>query len=260
MSAYLRPRRGFTLVELLVVIAIVGMLAGLLLPAIQQARESARRMRCSNNLKNQMLALQSFHDAHRHLPPGNDAPGELDHAWSTYLLPYLEQGALLDSLDLTVPWHAAANAPAVDTVLPIFRCPSSVFDEPGDTDYGGISGSIATPAGLAGVNQGVLPALSRSEPRLSFADISDGLSETICIAESADRWEARIGCWANGWNTFVSNGLVNVELGEIFSRHPGCALAARADGSVMSITEGVEASVVGALCTRNGHEVVGKTP
>lgn len=260
MSGCLRRQRGFTLLELLVVISIVGVLTGLLLPAVQQARETARRLHCSNNLKNQVLALQSFHDAHRHLPPGNDAPSELDHSWCTYLLPYLEQDAIFQQIDLTLPWHAAPNAPAARTVLPVFRCPSSLLEEPGDTDYGGIAGSGAAGAGLAGAANGVLPGRLRSQSRLRFADISDGLSTTICIAESADRWESQTGRWANGWNTFVSNGLVNVAPGEIFSLHPGCALAARADGSVMLMRETAEASIVGALCTRNGDEAIGETP
>ncbi len=248
--------RGFTLVELLVVISIIGILAGLLLPAVQHSRETSRRLSCSNNLKNQVLALHSFHDTNRRLPPGHYAPHELDHAWSTYLLPFLEQNSVYDQIDLKRPWYdRQGNYQATRAVLPVFRCPSSVYDAPGDTDYGGIVGGSTLGGDLDAARNGVLGTVLKGHHYLRFADVTDGLSNTICIAESADRYEGYVGNWSNGWNAFVSNGLVNVEHGEIFSLHPAGALAARADGSVFFIPHTTQHYIVSALCTRNGAEV-----
>jgi prepilin-type N-terminal cleavage/methylation domain-containing protein len=127
-------RRGLTLIETLVSIAIVGILVALLLPAIQAARESARKAHCQNNLKQTALALQAFHDANNNLPsPYNGTslsyplkPRDLFHlhSWRAVLLPYLEQSALHDSID----WHALAtdrvNEWVAATVVSPYICPS----------------------------------------------------------------------------------------------------------------------------------------
>src|SRR5687767_1225346 len=94
-------RSAFTLVELLVVIAIIGILIALLLPAVQAAREAARRMQCTNHLKEMGLACHSFHAAFNALPPPRVDDGA---TWCVYLLPYLEQKAQFEAFDLTRPW------------------------------------------------------------------------------------------------------------------------------------------------------------
>jgi prepilin-type N-terminal cleavage/methylation domain-containing protein len=120
-------RSGFTLVELLVVIAIIGILVALLLPAVQQAREAARRAQCSNNLKQIALAMHNFENSFGHLPFGdrlNDrntnkvGPG-------VQILPYVEQKALYDRYDWGVHWYDPINRGVVETVLPVFVCPST---------------------------------------------------------------------------------------------------------------------------------------
>src|SRR6056297_618257 len=121
-------RTGFTLVELLVVIAIIGVLVGLLLPAVQAARESARRMSCSYNVKQLGLALQNYHDTHGSFPPGVIwGPGEAPftqpyhHTWNVMLLPFMEQQSLYQQTDKSLPvW----GQPIRSTKLGMLRCPS----------------------------------------------------------------------------------------------------------------------------------------
>jgi len=133
-----RTRQGFTLVELLVVIAIIGVMVGLLLPAVQAAREAARRMQCSNNMKQLGLALHNFHDTFKKLPPGILAPvptpppgapapgtGFGDHQWvgaMAYLLPYIEQQAIYEQLNSSIDIGVDRfpnSTPAPTTGLPI---------------------------------------------------------------------------------------------------------------------------------------------
>jgi prepilin-type N-terminal cleavage/methylation domain-containing protein/prepilin-type processing-associated H-X9-DG protein len=128
----MRKNRAFTLVELLVVIAIIGVLVALLLPAIQAAREAARRNSCTNNLKQQGLALQMHHDVKKVLPQGRNgttpgpgtATAPLGVSWAFQLLPYMEQNAIYDSLVNTERVDSQANARAMRTPVDTFVCPS----------------------------------------------------------------------------------------------------------------------------------------
>lgn len=116
-----RSRRAFTLVELLVVIAIIGILVSLLLPAVQAARETARRMQCGNNFKQLTLALHNYHDTHRALPAGRTLQGISTHA---FLLPFIEQGNVHDLVDFRVGWNHPSNDLARAVPISIFQCPS----------------------------------------------------------------------------------------------------------------------------------------
>lgn len=130
----LSKKRGFTLIELLVVIAIIAILIALLLPAVQQAREAARRTQCRNNLKQIGLALHNYHDVHLVFPPGwigvedNQASVEGGSAfgWASYLLPYVEQNAIYNDLNFDSVITATDNKDAIGELgeLDVFRCPS----------------------------------------------------------------------------------------------------------------------------------------
>ncbi len=146
-----KRRNAFTLVELLVVIAIIGILVGLLLPAVQAAREAARRMQCSNNVKQLALSLHNFHDANKGFPMG--AEFGVGTAWSSLILPYMEQNAAYNILTFQedsagnyqwaiglpgIPGNIALNNPAFaffrniyvcESKVPSFRCPSSAFPD-----------------------------------------------------------------------------------------------------------------------------------
>jgi prepilin-type N-terminal cleavage/methylation domain-containing protein/prepilin-type processing-associated H-X9-DG protein len=118
-----RARAGFTLVELLVVIAIIGILVALLLPAVQAAREAARRMQCTNNLKQIGLAMHNYHDARQTLPFACGYTAQTG-TWVSFLHPFMEQQALYDIFDFKVAMVHANNQRAVTTILPGYICPS----------------------------------------------------------------------------------------------------------------------------------------
>ncbi|MBX3439882.1 MAG: DUF1559 domain-containing protein [Planctomycetaceae bacterium] len=143
MAPSSRRHRGFTLIELLVVIAIIGILVALLLPAVQFAREAARRTQCRNNLKQMGLALHNYHDAYLTFPPGlvsrladphwtmppggcTAAPEDLGPGWSFFsrMLPFLEEGNFYASIDFDVPLSHPSNAEARQHVVKHYRCPS----------------------------------------------------------------------------------------------------------------------------------------
>jgi len=225
--------RGFTLVELLVVIAIIGTLVGLLLPAVQSARESARRSACSNNLKQQGLAIHGFHDARNRLPSGGRPPDAATVRCGVfvYMLPWLDKKPLWDKYDTSVTWSHANNLPVTEVRVPEFECPSAPrHNNLLDHNPDGFNGTSGPWTGIVaigdyGSNLGVAPGLAttvtgsvtiggtsvarstlvRESPSwtsssgtttngmlpknasINFKDVTDGLSNTIAIVESAGR-------------------------------------------------------------------------
>jgi len=209
-------RKGFTLVELLVVIAIIGILIALLLPAVQAAREAARRSQCTNNLKQILLAMHNYHSAHNRFPPSMAWGGEgrLANAFSdkVSMLPFMERAELYDNTFFdnspfdSGGWEGGGGNPNVKTQsikLPVFNCPSQphvVFNGAGNftysinsgTSHHGVTGS-PTPCddghlnGVAGYVFGhVAPETTvagRSDPPVGFAHITDGSSQTAAYSE-----------------------------------------------------------------------------
>ncbi|WP_372718769.1 DUF1559 domain-containing protein [Novipirellula sp.] len=258
-----RFRAGFTLVELLVVISIIGVLLSLSMSGVQAAREAARRTQCANHLHQQALGLHQFHATFNSLPLGNDRLQLRNQSWCSAILPHIEQAAIAASYDRKLVWDAyPRNAELAATIIPTFRCPSSVVDSPGDTDYAAVMGSaLASERAQPGVdlNNGVL--ISSTPKRLnpvSLPEIIDGTSYTIFLAEVVDRLPEAYGLWADGRNTIShDNGGINIDnSGEIYSFHPGGAQVAFSDGAVKFLTESTDANLIGALCSRYGHEPV----
>lgn len=210
--AILRRKSGFTLVELLVVIAIIGVLVALLLPAIQAAREAARRSTCANHLKQIGLAAQNHHSAHGRFPPGltavpmGDDDEEDGYAWSVFLLPYLEQQAIYDAYQRDLPnlplprgWRSDPSDPVVwaQTVLPVYSCPSSRLpaQSPGSTgpfnrilgcgksDYKGCSGDHEDGALIQAIHEHVQGLGGRNG--FEIRQFTDGTSNTFFVGESS---------------------------------------------------------------------------
>jgi prepilin-type N-terminal cleavage/methylation domain-containing protein/prepilin-type processing-associated H-X9-DG protein len=196
-----RARAAFTLVEVLVVVAILATLVGLLLPAVQSARESARRTSCTNNLRQLGLAAANHESARGRFPIGAESRQwkerpDFPHQffrWSVlaHLSPYYEQEQLLRSLDLTVPLYtgltsdsiAPQNKPIVKLTVPLFLCPSDlggpVSDLFGPTNYAGCTGSGAG-GGTPFETEGIYGINSRTQP----GHVTDGLSKTVAFSES----------------------------------------------------------------------------
>jgi prepilin-type N-terminal cleavage/methylation domain-containing protein len=190
-----KRRKGFTLIELLVVIAIIAILIGLLLPAVQKIREAANRMKCSNNLKQLGLAMHNYNDTNGHLP-GNIRPtatGTVRVRWTTYLLPYFEQDNIYRIYNQSVNWTNPANAQAVALRLKVMECPSTAnptrLDDNPET-FPSWSPFVATGdySGVYGIAPGLAqPGILSKTDQVQLTDITDGLSNTIHLTESAGK-------------------------------------------------------------------------
>ena len=210
----LKKIHGFTLVELLVVITIIGILIALLLPAVQAARESARRIQCTNNLKQLGLGLHNYHDTHRLFPPayvsqtgggglnGTPDPTTRDAgpgwAWGALLLPYLEQSGLQNAFDFRRPCWDSANAQLARTRLGVFLCPSATgTSEPMEvvSSNGDVLATFSRSCYVVSAGQdepwvydvdnyeGIADGPFYRNSRIRAADVTDGLTNTVFAGE-----------------------------------------------------------------------------
>jgi len=232
-------RSAFTLVELLVVIAIIGVLVALLLPAIQAAREAARRAQCANNLKQLGLAIQNYHSARNKFPAatqGRDGNGSLSNPRISYLgqlLPYLEQQPLYDLIDWNARWEDDIHTPIRQSFIQGFLCPSR---DSAETDYYYVNGAWRdgpgeAPSHYAGVMgaKGLIPGLREQYPvdmthgahggfatngiiirdgGISARHVTDGMSNTFVAGEIA--WDiGEFEAWLGGLSVGLQNAMTS---------------------------------------------------
>lgn len=273
-------RRGFTLIELLVAISIIGILIALALPAVQQAREAARRTQCKNHLHQMGVALHTFAEQRHSLPAGVDFEQARNHAWSTRILPFLDQSLLYERYDWNRPWDDAtvgssgfSNKQVGESSLPVFVCPSSPQPRRGGIDYGGCYGTTLTglPIGFAageGWEAGAFVAIhsgeagSREAPT-ALAEFLDGTSQTFLVVECAGRTSPG-GYWINGTNCVPIESPINADSSTsedgdsstILSPHVDGGHALFADGHVSFLTESTDLQVLAHLSTRCQSDVI----
>jgi prepilin-type N-terminal cleavage/methylation domain-containing protein/prepilin-type processing-associated H-X9-DG protein len=232
-------RKGFTLIELLVVIAIIGVLIGLLVPAVQKVREAASRIQCGNNLRQIGVALHNFHDSYHRFPSGlmvpvgggqsgsifpsscprcqqPPMPGKWG-SWLTWILPYMEQEPLFARVNINAREYTYSQGPNSTgaNVVPSYICPSDYVPDRviqygqyffGVNSYFGNAGTRAWPVSVASLN-GVLYYNSR----VKIADISDGTTSTLLVGERYSRDpsepDAELADWRGwAWTNYNSGG------------------------------------------------------
>ena len=222
------------------VVGVGGVAVALLLPAVQAAREAARRMQCSNNMKQLGLAMHMYHDTRKTFPPAYtvDKNGNPLHSWRVLILPFIEQNALYSQIRLDEPWDSEYNSQFHDAMIAAFQCPSNRYVEPGaNCCYTAVIGKDTVfPPGGKGISMGA---------------ISDGTSNTIMFAE-------RLGpvCWMDPTSevtleAVLEQGGINEDFYGLGSHHTGGINAAFCDGSVQFLSEYIDLEILESLLKRN---------
>jgi prepilin-type N-terminal cleavage/methylation domain-containing protein len=315
-----RRHHGFTLIELLVVIAIIAVLIGLLVPAVQKIREAAARASCQNNLKQIGLALHNYESIHHSFPPAavtqalpsaGVTASTAYSSWIAFVFPYVEQGTVAAQYDLNLQWYSAGNRTAALTQLQLLYCPSTA--KPDRTDnYAGASGyPSGVPYGACAdygvVSTGIggntflwtlsstyhqtdpypynlctqLPAMMVNQTTRVTA-ITDGLSQTLLIAESAGRTDTckvgqcssntynSGGAWASPLNVISPDGSLFdgtiqapgsctmncTNVNNFYSFHQGACNFLAGDGAVHFIRQEITWQVLARMLTKNLGDVV----
>jgi len=291
----LHGRPAFTLIELLVVIAIISVLIALLLPAVQGAREAARRAQCCNNLMQLGIAILNYEASHEQLPPGvvNDTDPVLDlpkgygFGWLSQILPYCEQRNAYNHFNFNVGLYELQNLTVRTMMIRSFICPSDPGPNRGAllvamTSYAGVHNDVEAP--ITAKNKGVF-FLNSS---VRFEDITDGTSQTVFVGEKLN--DGLDQGWASGTRASLRNAgwMVNSStnlamtivapggkddaaagkdaaaglpgapsfVGGFSSRHPGGANFCFGDGSVRFLKSSLSLGILKLLATRAGGELV----
>lgn len=294
MQQYSAKRAGFTLIELLVVIAIIAILIALLLPAVQQAREAARRTQCKNNLAQMTIALHNYQSTYSVLPPGvvnetgpisNEAVG-YHMSWLVQLLPFADHEPMFRLIDFNVPAYADENAAVRERSVSFWQCPSNWSPESGRSEtavssYAAVTGGKDVPTDI---DNGGLFFLNSS---VGYEEIRDGASNTIMIGERrmddapADvdlGWmsgtsatlrnsgvminsEGQSPSYENGWDESESESeppTVDLATGGFSSFHWGGAQFGLADGSVRFLSENIDPTLFSNLGEREDGQMTGE--
>jgi prepilin-type N-terminal cleavage/methylation domain-containing protein len=311
-------RHAFTLVELLVVIAIIGVLVALLLPAVQAARESARRTQCANNLKQLGIALHNYELTFQKLPYGANYPGTAKAApgWPALLLPFIEQKNLYESFNFNLPLSDAKNAIPMTTMVPGFGCPSDAESRPGILSNRCTCCSLGHPVRSTGIwyagslgpvyrdtcqfcsnstasegnyccqgesygNNGTGPGMfHRSKDGVRFAEVTDGLSNTLMCGEALPGQNIHLAAFTRNLAMAATNVPLNLMATKaqiptagmsdsqshsanpaammtgFKSRHPGGAQFVLGDASVRLLRQSIDYRTYCGLGTRGGSETL----
>jgi hypothetical protein len=215
-----------------------GVLVALLLPAVQSAREAARRAQCTNNLKQIALAMHNYHAANNTLPKPaiTDKDGKALLSWRVAILPFIEQGALYNKFKLDEPWDSPHNKALLQEMPATYLCPSRNNPEAGTTTYRVFTGK---------------GALFEDGQAIGFVGVTDGTSNTLMVTEAEDAVP-----WTKP-DDLTFDPAAAASLCGAGSLHPGGFNAGLADGSVRFFKKSINLNVFKALITRNGGEVIG---
>lgn len=289
MSTHTKARHGFTLIELLVVISIIAVLIALLLPAVQSAREAARRVQCVNGLKQMTLALHNYHDSHGAYPAGyRFKTGYVwgGFGWGTAILPNMEQSNLYNALNIAFPAWDIANQTICKTHMQFYLCPSDDTSHYGLLERDGLKFSMSSYVGSFGPgdmdlnpddNRGVFYRNSRT----SVSMIPDGLSTTLAIGERHNgEFEIHTATdhghvtaetvWVGAIRELpdddhahttlfeTGNGPNSLQMNDknCACKHAGLCNFSLMDGSVRTLKTSIALPVFQALSTRAGGEVI----
>ena len=284
LSSLQRPRRGFTLIELLVVIAIIGVLVGLLLPAVQQAREAARRTSCVNNMKQLGLAIHNYKDVNKVLPAGWTKPADLTNfpsgnfwGWGAVILPFTEESSLFDQIEFERGWQTGTNTALARTTLPGRCCPSDTMgllntehNSFAKSNYiGSFGNKIIMDTNFATTNdRGVFT----ENITFRFREITDGLSKTILLGERKGDEGHTAGLWSGitwpfakapaavgrgplgnePWNAVNGGNDWTLSV----SNHPGGCNVAMVDGSVRFLNDTLSLTAYQYMIQINDGQVI----
>ncbi len=277
-------RVAFTLVELLVVIAIIGILIGMLLPAVQMVRESARRTECANKIKQMGLALQTFESSNEYFPPSYNGTGlKPGWSWGTHILPYVEQNNLFHFGNSRNLLFGGGSNPATvtteysQTELTLFRCPSDsgpnlnpIRLNHAMSNYRAVAGPYTQSCFCADLDFG---GVMYQNSETTFSHILDGTSHTIVIGEcvfdestgkKAAIWPGMSGLrggavWISDvmWWVDADSAQINGPASQAFSsNHPGGAMFVFCDGSTRFFVEGGDVDILRFLAGRDDGVIV----